>query len=364
MQIPNLTIRSLSSRAVSVPMARPLGTSVQTIRSAPLLLVDLETEQGVTGRAYLFCYIPIAAGMIAHVLDDLLGLVKGDRVAPLEIVAKAGQRFRLIGATGIISMALAALDIACWDALAVAAAMPLVNFLGGIQRTVPAYNSNGLGLMSAEACADEAEELLEGGFRGVKLRLGYPTIAEDLAAVRAVRKRLPDDVALMTDYNQVLALDEAVRRGRALDNEGLAWIEEPIRHDDYTGCAKIARELATPIQIGENFSGPRAMMEAVTVDASDYVMPDLARIGGITGWQQAASLAAIRGIKLSSHLFPEFSVHLLALSPTCHWLEYVDWASPILAEPLVVVDGTVTPPNRPGTGVTWNNDAVSRYRIE
>ena len=126
---------------------------------------------------------------------------------------------------------------------------------------------------------------------------------------------------LMTDYNQVLALDEAVRRGRALDNEGLAWIEEPIRHDDYTGCAKIARELATPIQIGENFSGPRAMMEAVTVDAADYMMPDLARIGGITGWQQAASLAAIGGIKLSSHLFPEFSVHLLALSPTCHWLE-------------------------------------------
>ncbi len=364
MQTPNLTIRSLRSTAVSVPMARPLVTSVQTVRSAPLLLIDLETEQGVTGRAYLFCYIPMAAAMIARVLDDLLGLIKGDRVAPIEIGAKAGQRFRLLGATGIISMALAGLDIACWDALAVAAGLPLANFLGGNLETVPAYNSNGLGLISAKACADESEELLEGGFRGVKLRLGYPTLADDLAAVRAVRKRLPDDVELMTDYNQSLALDEAVRRGRALDNEGLAWIEEPIRHDDYTGCAKIARELSTPIQIGENFSGPRAMMEAVAVDAADFMMPDLARIGGVTGWQQAASLAATTGIKLSSHLFPECSVHLLAVSPTSHWLEYVDWASPILAEPLVVVDGAVTPPNRPGTGVTWNKDAVSRYRIE
>jgi mandelate racemase len=364
MQTPNLTIRSLRSTAVSVPMARPLGTSVQTVRSAPLLLIDLETEEGITGRTYLFCYIPMAAGMIARVLDELLGLVKGDRVAPLDIGTKVGQRFRLIGATGVISMALAGLDVACWDALAVAAGMPLVNFLGGSPKPISAYNSNGLGLMSAEACADEAEELLEGGFRGVKLRLGYPTLVEDLAAVRAVRKRLPGDVEIMTDYNQALTLDDALRRGRALDDEGLAWIEEPIRHDDYAGCAKIARELATPIQIGENFAGPRAMMEALAVDAADFMMPDLARIGGVTGWQQAASLAANKGFKLSSHLFPEVSVHLLAVAPTCHWLEYVDWASSILTEPLRVVDGSVKAPNRPGTGVMWNNEAVARYRME
>lgn len=344
-------------------MARPLITSIQTLRSAPLLLLDLETEQGITGRACLFCYIPLAAALIARVLDELLGLVKGDRVAPNEIGVKVGKHFRLIGTTGVISMAVAGLDMASWDALAIAAGLPLVKFLGGSLKPIPAYNSNGLGLMNASACADEAEQLLEGGFRGVKLRLGYPTLEQDVQVARAVRKRLPNHFALMADYNQALALDEAIRRGLALDHEGLGWIEEPTRHDDYAGCAKIARELSTPIQIGENFSGPRAMMDAIAAKAADLMMPDLARIGGVTGWQEAASLAATSGIRVSSHLFPEFSVHLLAASPTCHWLEYVDWASPILAEPLSVVDGTVTPPNRPGSGMTWNKDAVSRYSV-
>lgn len=345
-------------------MARPLATSAGTIRSAPLLLIDLETGQGIVGHAYLFCYMAMAAPLVARVLEEISGLILGRPVAPIDLGLKLEERFRLIGATGIVSMAMAGLDAACWDALAVAAGLPLAAFLGGSLKPVPAYNSNGLGLMSPEACAGEAEELLAGGFRAVKLRLGNPTLAADLAAVRAVRNRLPDAVELMVDYNQALDLAEALRRGRALDGEGLTWIEEPIRHDDYSGCALLARELATPIQIGENFAGPRAMSAALAARAAHLAMPDLGRIGGVTGWQQAAALAAVGGIRLSSHLFPEFSAHLLAASPTRHWLEFVDWASPILAEPLQVVDGAVTPPSRPGAGLVWNDDAVARYRIE
>jgi mandelate racemase len=198
----------------------------------------------------------------------------------------------------------------------------------------------------------------------VKLRLGYDSVAADLAAVHAVRKRLPDDVAIMTDYNQALTVEEAIERGRALDSEGLAWIEEPIEHDDYSGCARIARELSTPIQIGENFVGPNAMASAIAARSADYMMPDLSRIGGVTGWMQAASLATGARIPLSSHLLPEVSAALLAVSPTAHWLEYVDWAAPVLARPLQVVNGMVTPPDVPGSGVTWNDDAVARYRME
>jgi mandelate racemase len=360
---PRLTIRSLRTVAVSVPMKLPLGTSAVTVRSAPLLLIDLETEQGITGRTYLFCYMPMGAQLIAHVLDELLLSIKGDAVDPAEIGAKLLRHLRLIGAQGVIWMALAGLDVACWDALAQAAGVPLVAFLGGAPKPIPAYNSNGLGLMSPEACADEAEQLLERGFRGVKLRLGYPTLVADLAAVRAVRKRVPSDIAIMTDYNQALSVDEALNRGRALDAEGLVWIEEPIRHDDYTGCAAIAQALATPIQIGENFIGSHAMESALAANSADLMMPDLCRIGGVTGWQHAAELAAAKGIKLSSHLFPEVSSHLLAVSPTQHWLEYVDWAAPILAEPLQVIDGTVAPSSRPGTGISWNQDAVARYQV-
>ncbi len=354
MKHPRLTIRSLRTVSVSVPMRFPLGTSAVTVRSAPLLLVDLETEEGITGRTYLFCYMPLGAQLIARALQELLALVKGDTIDPEATAAKLARQFRLIGAQGVIWMAMAGLDVACWDALAQAAGVPLAAYLGGITKPIPAYNSNGLGLMSPEACANEAEQLLEGGFRALKLRLGYTTLEADLAAARAVRKRIPDDVLVMADYNQALSVEEALRRGRTLDSEGLAWIEEPIRHDDYGGCAAIAQALHTPVQIGENFVGVHAMEAAIAANSADLLMPDLIRIGGVTGWRQAAAMAAAKGIKLSSHLFPEVSAHLLAATPTRHWLEFVDWAAPILSQPLQVVDGAVTPSTRPGTGINWN----------
>ena len=358
-----LTIRSVRAVAVEVPMKLPLGTSAATIRSAPLLLIDLETEQGVTGRAYLFCYVPAAAPAIAQILGEALRVVKGEPVAPLRVWAKLARRFTLIGVQGIVRMAMSGLDVACWDALAIAAGKPLASLLGGVPRPIPAYNSNGLGLMPPEAAADEAEKLLQGGFRAVKLRLGHPTLEADLAAVRAVRRRLPEDIAVMVDYNQALTATEAIRRGRALDGEGVSWIEEPIRHDDFRGCARVARELATPVQLGENFSLPQQMAEAIAAGACDLVMPDLERIGGVTGWQRAAALAEAHGLQMSSHLFPEVSAHLLAITPTCHWLEYVDWADAILVEPLRIADGNAIVPDRPGTGLAWNEDAVRRYRM-
>ncbi len=360
---PLLTLRSVRTTPVEVPMARPLGTSAQTIRTAPLLLIDLETEEGVFGRSYLFCYVKASAGPIAHMLQDALEAVKGDRLAPLDIGAKLARHYRLVGVQGVIRMALAGLDVACWDALSIAANLPLVSYLGAAPRPLHAYNSNGLGLCAPGAAADEAEMLLERGFRAVKLRLGRRQARDDLEVVRLVRRRLPDDVALMVDFNQALSVAEALARGRALDGEGVYWIEEPIRHDDYAGCAAIARSLTTPVQIGENFSGSQAMAMALAAGASDFVMPDLARIGGVTGWQRAAALADGAGIEMSSHLFPEVSAHLLAATPTCHWLEYVDWAAPILAQPLDIENGMAIVPDRPGTGLVWDDDAVTRYRL-
>jgi len=360
---PKLTVRNLRAVAVKVPMTYTLGTSVQTVREAPLLLVDLESEEGVTGHAWQFCYLPAAAPAIAIMLEEVLRTVKGDPVAPVELWAKLAKRFVLIGVQGIVRMAMAMFDVAAWDALARAAGVPLATLLGGTPRLVAAYNSCGLGLMAPAAVADEAEKLLAGGFRAIKLRLGYPTLEADLAAVHAVRSRIPGDIKLMVDYNQALTVEEAIRRGRALDGEGLFWIEEPIRHDDFTGCAEIARALATPVQIGENFSLVYDMERALSAQSCDFMMPDLERIGGITGWRRAAELAAARGIKMSSHLYPEVSAHLLTVTPTAHWLEYVDWANAILEEPLRIVDGSAVVSSRPGNGLAWNEDAVRKYRI-
>jgi mandelate racemase len=363
MEAPALTVRHIRTTPVVVPMTYVLGTSQQALREAPLLLVDLETEEGVTGHAWQFCYLPAAVPAIAILLEEVLRSVKGDPVAPVELWAKLAKRFKLIGVQGIVRMAMAAFDVACWDALARAAGVPLVTYLGGTPRPVPAYNSCGLGLMAPAAVADEAEKLLAGGFRAVKLRLGYPTLEADLAAVHAVRSRVPGDITLMVDYNQALTVQEAIRRGRALDGEGVYWIEEPIRHDDFAGCAEVARSLATPVQIGENFSLVHDMERALAAQSCDYMMPDLERIGGVTGWRRAAELAGPRGIKLSSHLYPEVSAHLLMVTPTAHWLEYVDWANALLEEPLRIVDGSAVVSSRPGNGLAWNEDAVRRYRI-
>src|SRR5262249_33780579 len=134
-------------------------------------------------------------------------------------------------------------------------------------------------------------------------------------------------------------------------------------HDDYVGSARLARELKTPVQIGENFSEPTAMATALAANASDFVMPDLERIGGVSGWQRAAALAASHGIEMSSHLFPGVSAHLLAATPTRHFLEYVDWADKLLQEPLRIVDGHAVPSDRPGNGLIWDDAAVARYRL-
>ena len=359
-----LTVRAIRAVAVEVPLRFVLGTSAAAVRAAPLLLVDVETEEGITGRTYLFCYVRAAAPAIVSLLGAVEAAVKGQRVVPAERWAQLAKQFRLIGVQGIVRMAMAAFDTACWDALAIAAKVPLVEYLGGARRPIPAYNSCGLGLMPTAALADEAEQLLEGGFGAVKLRLGYPTLEEDIAALHAVRARVPAAIRIMVDFNQALSVDEALKRGRALDGEGVYWIEEPIRHDDYRGAATLARELATPIQIGENFSEPHSMAEALEMQACDYVMPDLERIGGVTGWRGAAALAAARAVPMSSHLFPEVSAHLLAVTPTAHWLEYVDWADAIVEEPLAIVDGHAVIPARPGNGLAWNKEAVARYRMQ
>lgn len=364
--LPDLHVRALHATAVEVPLNFVLGTSQGALRKVPLLLVDVETEEGITGRTYLFCYLPAAAPAIASILGEVEMLTRGEAIVPQALASKLTRRFTLIGVQGIVRMALAGFDSACWDALAIAAGLPLVRLIGAEPRPVPAYNSCGLGLMDdTGALADEAQALLEmGGFRAVKIRLGYPTLEQDIAAVRAVRKRVGDDVALMVDYNQALTVEEALVRGGALDGKDIFWLEEPIRHDDYAGAARLARELTTPIQIGENFSLPDAMATALDAGAADYVMPDLERIGGVSGWQEASAIAAERKVPMSSHLFPEMSAHLLAATPTCQYLEYVDWANVVLREPLVIADGYAEIPERPGSGMAWDDSAVARYRLD
>ncbi len=359
-----MKIQSIRARAVAAPMRRPLATSTGTLTASALLLLDLQTDAGITGRAYLFGLGAHNLKPIAALVEAMAEMVQGDAVAPFDLEKKLRQRYTLLGVHNIILFAMSGIDMAAWDALGQAQKLPLVRLLGGTPRPIPAYNSKGLGIMPVKALAKEAEELLEEGFAAVKLRLGRPHAADDLAALRAVKKAIGPDVTLMVDFNQGLTVGEAVKRGRMIDDEGgVTWIEEPVRADDFAGNARIAREVATPIQIGENFMGPEQMAQALAAGACDYAMPDVQRIGGVTGWMRAAALAQGAGMEMSSHLFPEASCHLLAVTPTCHWLEYVDWADAILEEPQRLKDGHALIPERAGLGMRWDEKAVKKYQL-
>src|ERR1039457_3453571 len=307
-----LVVRDVTVRAVVVPLGRPLATKVGDFSQWPLLLIDVTTEQGITGRGYLAPYLTRATAALRTILADLGAGRRRQPVSPAAAYAGARGWLGLAGYQGLALAAVAGLDIALWDALAQAAGLPLTVLLGGTMAPVPAYNSNGLGLIPPDRVADEALELLgEGGFTALKIRVGRDRAADDIVAVRRVREAVGDQVTLVADYNQGLGLGEAAERCRALDGEGLTWIEEPLRYDDLDGHAKLAADLATPVMLGENFYGPRAMYDAIRSRACDRVMPDLMRIGGVTGWLQPAAIADMTGLPMSSHLYPEGSGHLL-----------------------------------------------------
>lgn len=178
---PHLTLRAIKATPVAIPLKRPVGAATGSIPEAPLVLVDLETEEGITGRSYVLAYTSVTLRPLAGIISGLTELLKGDPISPYEIESKLRKRLMLVRATGLTGMALAAVDMCAWDATAKAVGLPLVQFLGGRVKTVPAYNSCGLWMMPIEKLAQEAEELLgDGQFQAIKLRLGRETLADDL----------------------------------------------------------------------------------------------------------------------------------------------------------------------------------------
>jgi mandelate racemase len=359
-----LKIRSATARILKVPLRFTLGTSADVVSAVPMVLVEIDTDEGVVGRSYAFAYTHAGAKAIASIVIEAVELVRGSAAAPLPVGDMLARRYRLVGVTGIVRMALSVIDIALWDAQAISSRVPLATALGVSPRPIAAYDSRGLGLMDPGPLADEALRLVsDRKLAAVKLRLGYPTLREDVAAVEAVLRVLPQGVGLMVDYNQALAPDDALRRGKALDEYNLLWIEEPMRHDDYASYSQLAASIRIPLQIGENFNGPAAMKTALTFKACDYAMPDVARIGGVTGWLQAALLASEDEVPISSHLYPEISLPLLAASQTAHWLEYVDWGDAFLINPLQIIDGAAAPSGEPGIGLAWDEKRIATLRI-
>lgn len=361
--MPAPTIAEIRIRAVDAPLDPPLRNSLNTIPRAPLVVVDLRTSDGAAGTAYVFPYTPAALGPTAALVRSLGASLIGRPLAPATIWRDLHDAGRLLGTEGLVQIALAALDMALWDALAVRAGLPLCALLGAEPRPVPVYAS--LRGWGPDMLADEAARAVATlGARHVKFKLGHARIEDDLATIRAVRGAVGPEVAIMVDYNQALSLPEAERRGRAVEALGVCWIEEPLPVQDDAGLAELARRLAIPVQGGENWWGPAGMHRALLAGAVDLCMPDAMKIGGVTGWMRAAAMAAAHRIPMSSHLFVEASVHLLNATPTAHLLEHLDIAAPLLAEPLAVKDGMALVPDRPGTGIVWDQAALATHAAD
>jgi mandelate racemase len=356
-----LTLRNVIARPVVLTLQRPIVARIVTINVWPVILIDLETEEGVVGRSYLEPYLPNAMSYLVSVIKDLGEALKGRSLAPIELYDAGRKALHFVGYQGMSMIAVAGIDMAAWDALSKAAGLPLCVFLGGSLGPVPAYNSNGLWLQSPDIVGAEAAELLEGGFKGLKLRLGRTNHTEDLETMAAVRTAIGDDIQLMVDYNQGLGLSDALERCHSIDDLGLAWIEEPLVYDNLEGHAQLAAELRTPLQLGENFYGPRDLYTALRMKACDLVMPDFMRIGGVTGWLRAAPIAAAAGVPVSTHLYPEVAAHMMRVTETAHWLEWQDWVNPLIREPYEVRDGYLQVPDRPGIGIEWDEDSIRHH---
>ncbi len=345
----NLTVRDIRVRAVNAPLKRPVRTAVGAIPTAPLVLIDVATDQGVVGRAYLFAYTLAALAPLARLVEEIGGELKGKPVVPVECQRDFDRRFRLLGWQGLVGMAVSGLDMALVACL-----------LGGAPVARPAYDS--FGIVDPREDERALTQSVASGFRAIKIKLGDGDVARDVATVKAVRALIGPGIALMVDYNQSLDPVEAGRRIGAIAAYDIHWVEEPVRAEDLQGHARVRAASPVRVQTGENWWFPRAMADAIAAGASDYVMPDVMKIGGVTGWLRAAALAEAASLPMSSHIFVEASAHLLAVTPTAHWLEYLDVAGAILAEPCQLAEGRVTA-RGPGLGLAWDEKAVERFKL-
>ena len=318
-------ISDLSFTTATPELPSPLLTASGKLTNAALVLVKITSKCGIEGHSYLFSpnakLLPALVSAISATFEE----VKGKSCSPETNTDYLLDKFKLFGGTGILTMAFAAIDMASWDLLGHALGKPLYRLWGGTNTTIPSYESSGLSIGSFSQVLDQAETFLSNGNSRMKVRLGYETITEEVMLLSRLKDELGDNNELMVDYNQGLTVDQAFERCKELDDLGLTWIEEPILADMLEKAAELTAATRTPIQLGENLWSLTEVERALNLGSSDYLMPDVAKIGGATQWLRAAKMAERHGLKVSSHLYPEISAHLMASISNAHYLEYADW---------------------------------------
>lgn len=359
-----MRISGLRHRLVAVPVAHRIVSSLRDTGEQLFLLVDVLTHQGLTGTSYVSAFSVRRGRAIRALLDELAEVICGMDATDTETIwSRMWESSRLIGHGGLSAFAISAVDIALWDIKAKAQSLPLHSLLGSSRRRLPAYASDGCWLDGPTSVANQAERFAAAGFSAVKMRFGRRDPEDDLRALEAVRGAVGGAVEVLVDVNQGWQRDRARTYGARLPAFGVRWLEEPLPSEDVAGLADLRRALALDIVAGENaymLDGARQLLDSAAVDV---LMPDLQRIGGVTGWIRTRDLAHERATPLMPHLFPEVSVHLLAGEPSGS-LEWVSWLSPLLAQPLDVREGSVVVPDGPGIGLNFEAAAVRSHEVE
>lgn len=325
------------------------------------LLLDLRTNEGLTGSSYVWGFNKPGSAAIRSVIEHLSASVLGeDPLSTTRLWSRMWKALIQWGHAGIPIMGMAAIDAACWDLVGKIAGLPLADVLGRKLNEVPAYASGLWITDDLDALQREARTHLESGFRAMKMRVGRPSLEQDVAAVHAVREAVGSAVDLMVDFSSALSRDHAHRLGLALEPFHLHWIEDPIADEDVADHAEIARVLRTPVCFGEKVYAPQGLQKIIEAGAADVLMADMQRAGGVTGWNRIAALADAARLPLSSHILPELNLHLVASAPTGHYLEHMEWATGLFNEPMELVNGSVRVPRRPGFGVSWNEARIAQ----
>ncbi|MGB8572698.1 MAG: mandelate racemase/muconate lactonizing enzyme family protein [Pseudolabrys sp.] len=356
-----MKVTRVETRCVTVKLDKPIGSALGQLHSFGCILVFVHCDSGIVGENLIFTLNARRTRVLQSMVEEMADLVIGRDAGHIAgFWARAWRDINFLGHKGVPVVGISALDGALWDALGKMSNLPIYRILGGAQDRVPVYHSGGLWLSSSDKeLVAEAERFAAAGFRAMKMRLGSPEPAIDVARVRAVRTAIGPKIKLMADANQGLTESQAIRLGRALEEFDLTWFEEPLPAWDLDGLARVAAALDTPIASGETEYTRYGFRRMLELRSADILMPDLQRVGGVSEFIRVGHMAESYDIPVSSHLFPETSLQVLGALANTIYLEYMPWFSKLYNETIKFAEGQAIVPERPGWGFTFNQDYVS-----
>jgi len=361
-----MKIASVDVRLMRVALDNPYMAAGRLVDANWHVMAEVTTTDGVQGFGYIVALREMFCRAVASATRELAETVKGTNVlqpeAAWQRMAHAGD---WVGPGGLLHYAICPIDIAIWDAFGKTLGQPIWKLLGGCRDRLPAYASDGFWYsLSLDELQASARRAYDQGFRAMKLRVGNEKHPEgEVARVRAVREAVGPDVDIMVDATETWTLDRAMRTGRALQEAGIAWLEDPIPHTDIPGMARITAALDIPMATGEHLYQISDFTRLLEARATDVALIDLGRIGGVTPWRHVASLAHGFGVRVGGHVLPEVHVHLLAAAPNAYRVEYVPRSARLLQAMPGMSDGMMVTPDGPGFGLDLDRDAVARFTV-